>query len=103
MLFVLFFITIGDTKLEANVYCFSKQCKIELYPFPYVFMQQNSWGGDVQTDTVADIHFTFNTQDLWITRCGTIHVNCQTRIVTIYYYDHRCQNMNIAKIKPPVV
>ncbi len=61
-------------------------------------MQQNSWGRDVQTDTVADIHFTFNTQDLWITRCGTIHVNCQTRIVTIYFYDHRCQNMSEAEI-----
>ncbi len=65
-------------------------------------MQWNS-SGDVQTDTVADIHFTYNRQALWIAKCGTIHANCQTRYVTIYHYDYECQNMNIAKMKPPVV
>ncbi len=65
-------------------------------------MQWNSLG-DVQTDTVADIHFTYNRQAPYITRCGTIHANGQARYVTIYHYDHRCQNMNIAKFKPPVV
>ncbi len=61
-----------------------------------------SWG-DVQIDTVADLHFTYNRHILGITRCGTIHANGQTRYVTIYHYDHGCQNMNIAKMKPPVV
>ncbi len=65
-------------------------------------MQWNSWCDD-QIDTVADIHFTYNRQALWITRCGTIHANCQTRYVTIDHYDHGCQNMKIAKMKPPVV
>ncbi len=65
-------------------------------------MHWKSWG-DVQTDTVADIYFTYNRQNLWITRCGTIHANGQARYVTIYHYDHRCQNMNIAKMKLPVV
>ncbi len=37
------------------------------------------------------------------TRCGTIHGNGQARYVTIYHYDHDCQNMNIVKMKPPVV
>ncbi len=61
-------------------------------------MQYNSWG-DVQTDKMADIHFTYNRQALWITRCGTIHANGQARYVTIYHFDRGCQNMNIAKMK----
>ncbi len=65
-------------------------------------MELKYWG-DGQAETVADIHFTYNRQALWITRCGTIHANGQARYVTIYHYDHRCQNMNIAKMKPPVV
>ncbi len=56
-------------------------------------MQWKSWG-DGQAETVADIHFTHNRHTLWITRCGTIHANCQTRYVTIY---NGCQNMNTQK------
>ncbi len=39
-------------------------------------MQWNSWG-DGQAETVADIHFTYNRHAIRITRCGTIHANCQ--------------------------
>ncbi len=65
-------------------------------------MQCRSWD-DGQADTVADIYFTYNRQAIWITRCGTIHANGQTRHVTIYHHHHGCQNMNIVKMKPPIV
>ncbi len=55
-----------------------------------VHMQWKCWG-DGQTDTVADIHFTYNRQVLWITRYGTIHSNGHARYGTIYHHDHGFQ------------
>ncbi len=37
-------------------------------------MQWNYWG-DMQTDIMADIHFTYIRHAEWITRCGTINAN----------------------------
>ncbi len=61
-------------------------------------MQWKSWG-DGQAETVADVYISLTIDRLY----GLLDVELfmlmvkSGRYVTIYLYDHRCQNINIAK------